>query len=164
VFSLSGVNYLIELTQDGGYIKLNEGEQIRIKLSGLTAGTTYYIYGIEAPIPSENLWIYEEKLFGAGEKLRDYNVENYDLLLIDQIIDVDEITFNWANGSSTKMTKEEFQAVSSSMDEELFNNPPTASSIAVMPLLGVNSIQITKPSANAVTVGFRIDQQHYKFE
>lgn len=169
----------IELTEDGGYIDLNENETFKIKMKGLDTGQIYVIYGLEGFQPSTNLRRYERKVIASNVTTQDYNVKGYDVLCLEREGTINEIDFKMDNGASVKMTPFEMSVVSQSIDAfqcfkqvSVRNDVNTASvkfdipvesvpNRIVFPLVGVNQITIRKDIGSDVSLHFRIDQADY---
>lgn len=106
----------IDLTEDGGYPNLIEGETMRFKLTDLDQNMTYAIYGLESHSPSRELRAFVRQTMGRDDESRDYDVKGFDLMSLELTSDVTEVNLKWSNGAQTKYTPFELRCLSKSLD------------------------------------------------
>lgn len=99
----AGTSALCDLATNGG-ITLGSGESLKISLAGLTSADTYTILGVEYPQSGDTLVTQERKTILTDELLRDFNVENDDVMCIDSEF-ITDIQFTYSNGQRIKYPK-----------------------------------------------------------
>lgn len=108
-----------EICEDGS-IHLFEKDVLKITLKGLDENHSYLLNGIEEPTSSLQVYSYESKSMGSDDTNKDFNVEGYDILILDKSDSIDEISYTVAlsDGSSKiiKYSQFELNAIYKSTD------------------------------------------------
>lgn len=168
----------IELTEDNGFIELFENETIKFKLTNLDSTKIYTLDGIEGAFPSKELLRYERKVVASNVTSQDYDVRGYDLLSLQNHLDIEEIDFRMDNGTTIKMTPFEMETESKSIDtftsfKKLdYTNGLGGHSVdfipvhgveerIVLPLVGVSAMTIRKNTGTDLSLHMRIDEGDY---
>lgn len=155
----------IDLTNDGGYIQLNENENIKFKLRNLISDKSYELHGIEAFHPSTSLNLYERKSMGSEDVSRDFDCRGYDLASLQKDASITEIALTHENGSVAKFTPFELEVLARSADsanvvEGIVIKVSQANRIvfAVHQIVNVN---VRKEPGTRLDFSLRIDELDY---
>ena len=143
-----------------GSIHLFEKDVIRVELKGLIAGQTYAIHGIEEPETSTEIYSFEHKSMGSDDTNKDFNVEGYDILVLDKHADIEEVNYTFANGQVVKYSLYELECMSKSIDPVAYvkTDGTVASAFAdkiQLPLLAVRNINIRKAQNTVINLILR---------
>ena len=158
---------LCELSEEGS-INLQETESIKIKLDGLKSAVTYFLNGIEYPTSADSAVKITRKNLLSGETDRRFDVSGEELMLIDGVDSIIELSASFENGMTCRYTAEELKALSRDFDPVKVVHIGTAPAVGydltgfvTMPLVGVNSIDIKKQDAAAVRLFLKNDVEKY---
>lgn len=143
-----------------GSIHLFEKDVIKVEMKGLIAGETYAINGIEEPQTSTEIYSFEHKSMGSDDTNKDFNVEGYDILVLDKNDDIEEVNYTFANGQVVKYDLYELECMSKSIDPVAYvkTNGTVDSSFAnkiQLPLLAVRNINIRKSQGTVINLILR---------
>lgn len=157
---------LVELTHDGGFITLNDNEVIKLQLKGLNTTDVIKINGIEEPIASESILTYERKTMSSDILNQDFDVIGYDLVSLTKDATINEIAITYDNGSVCKYLPDELTYIQKSIDP--IASISTAGVVTtgltdriLLPLKGVNNINIRKNAGVLLNVSLRIDEEDF---
>lgn len=148
-----------EICNDGS-IHLFEKDVIKIELRGLIAGQTYTINGIEEPQTSTQIYSFEHKSMGSDDKNKDFNVDGYDILVLDKSATIEEVNYTFANGQVVKYDLFELESMSKSIDPVAYVKSGGAVASAFsdkiqLPLLAVRNINIRKSQGAVINLILR---------
>lgn len=152
---------VIELT-DGGALVMGANDKLKIALKSLDSGTRYVIDGIESPLSSDDVYLYEEKSIPDEQTNYDVNVRNFDIAVMDDDTNITEINFTHDNGVVTKHSMRELRAVTQDIDPVAYvkNNGQVVPSFVgylQFPLKGIVSVNVRKNSGSVVKFFMRKD-------
>lgn len=153
---------LCELSEDGA-IRLQDGETLNIKIDGLNPAKVYDLHAVEDAVQVEQYYKFDRKSMASEDTVKTINVANADLAVIDLKATVNELTFKYSDGSTTKFTPFELRVVSRDIDP-LFCI--TLEGLAIqghpqkvaIPLFGVKEIEIVKTVGDLITVVTRMEK------
>jgi len=111
-------NALIALCEiaDEGSVFLAEKESIKIVLEDLIAGKRYDLHGIEEPIATNNLYIFEQKTVASEEFNKKIDVQGFDLAIMTVDDSVSDLSYQFQNGQVVKYLPFELQTLSRDVD------------------------------------------------
>jgi hypothetical protein len=143
-----------------GSIHLFEKDVIKIEMKGLIAGETYAINGIEEPQTSTEIYSFEHKSMSSEDTNKDFNVDGYDILVLDKDSTIDELNYTFANGQVVKYSLYELECMSKSIDPVAYvrTNGTVLSSYdgkIQLPLLAVRSLNIRKSQGAVINLTLR---------
>lgn len=149
-----------EIGTDDNAIYLAEGEKIKIELTGLDSTKYYAIYGMEEPTQGYGVVSFDRKSMGADDTTKDFDVQNYDLLVMEDHADITEVNFTFVNGVVTKHLPLELRATSRAIDNiaVLKSDGSTVQNVTGryrLPLVGVSSIQVRKSQGTVINLLMR---------
>lgn len=152
---------VIELT-DGGALVMGANDKLKIALKSLDSVSRYVIDGIESPLTSDDVYLYEEKSIPDEQTNYDVNVRNFDIAVMDDDPNITEINFTHDNGVVTKHTMRELRAVTQDIDPVAYvkNNGQVVPSFVgylQFPLKGIVSVNVRKNSGSVVKFFMRKD-------
>ena len=157
---------MCELTEDGGYIQLSENETIKIVLTGLTPAATYAIYGIEEPVGSNEVLLYETKVMASAILNQDFDTVGYDVLVMTKDASLSEISLTYDNGNVVKLLPIELEALQKSIDPMQI---VTAGGLVLynttryqIPLKGITNVNIRKTAGVDHYINLRIDESDFQ--
>lgn len=145
---------------DEGAVRLLDGEVLNIIINGLNSAKTYEVHTIEDPILVEEFFKFDRKTCAIDDTVKTVNVKDADLCVIDLPASVQDVTFKFVDGSTTKHTPFELQIMSKdidpvfalSFDGKVIQNHPTK---VAFPLDGVKEIEVVKSVGDLVTITTR---------
>lgn len=143
-----------------GSIHLFEKDVIKVELRGLIALQTYTLNGIEEPQTSTMIYSFEHKSMGTDDTNKDFNVDGYDILVLDRDASIEEVNYTFSNGQVVKYNMFELEAMSKSIDPVAYlkTNGTVLSSFTgkiQLPLLAVRNINIRKSQGAVVNLILR---------
>jgi len=143
-----------------GSIHLFEKDVIKIEMRGLISGETYKINGIEEPQTSTEIYSFEHKSMSSEDTNKDFNVEGYDILVLDTSDTIEEINYTFANGQVVKYSQYELQCMSKSIDPVAYVqiDGKVTSSFAgklQLPLVAVRNLNIRKAQGAVINLILR---------
>lgn len=152
---------VIELT-DGGALVMGANDKLKIALKSLDSRSRYVIDGIESPLSSDDVYLYEEKSIPDEQTNYDVNVRNFDIAVMDDDTNITEINFTHDNGVVTKHSMRELRAVTQDIDPVAYvkNNGQVVPSFVgylQFPLKGIVSVNVRKNSGSVVKFFMRKD-------
>jgi hypothetical protein len=152
---------VIELTELGALV-MGPNDKLKIALKQLDPAKKYVIDGIESPVTSDDVYMYEEKSIADEQTNYDLNVKNYDIAIIDDSSSITELNFTHDNGVVTKHSMREIRAVSQDIDPVAYVRNdgkvvPSFVGFIQLPLKGISSINIRKNEGQVVKFFFRKD-------
>jgi hypothetical protein len=154
-----------DLTQDSGFISLNEAETIKFKLRNLDATKVYELHGVESFFPSSNLNKYERKSMGSEDVSRDFDVKGYDLASLQKDNSITEIALTHENGSVAKFTPFELEVQARSADSANVVDGSvikvSQSDRIVFAVHQIVNINIRKEPGTRLDLSLRIDELDY---
>lgn len=158
---------MCEITEDGGYISLNENETIKIQLSKIFRNDEFVLYGFEEPIATHELTKFERKVMASETLTQDYDLKGYDLLSLEKSSQLQEIQLTFDNGAVTTHLPQELEMFCRSVDSikgvissgTLMNEIPNRH---IIPLKGIVSIKIKKESGSLLNMHLRIDESDWQ--
>jgi len=157
---------MCELTEDGGYIHLDENETIKFKLTNLDATKTYALYGIEEPVGSKEILMYQRKTMASESLNQDYDTKGYDLLVMTKDASIKEISFTYDNGAVVKHLPIELEALQKSVDPIQIIKSSGSTSYDLtrfqVPLKGIVNVNIQKTPGVMLNINLRIDEGDYE--
>ncbi len=171
VYSGNGykTNALCELTA-GGAVALAENEAVKFKLDNLKSAKTYVVNGLEEFASTDVLSKFDRKVALSEETQRDFETSKYNSVAITNYSALEELQLTFDNGQVCKYKKAEVIALSVDADpvQRLFNSA-TADGLAqsvdvllndklVLPLVGVQKLQVIKAIGNSVNLTFKANQ------
>jgi hypothetical protein len=135
---------------------------LKIALKSLDTGSRYVIDGIESPLSSDDVYLYEEKSIPDEQTNYDVNVKNFDIAVMDDDSNITEINFTHDNGVVTKHSMRELRAVTQDIDPVAYvkNNGqvvPSFVGFLQFPLKGIVSVNVRKNSGSVVKFFMRKD-------
>jgi len=125
--SQNGFNAVIELGLEGA-VYLDDGETMKVELTGLDSEATYIIDAIEAPEISTEIVDFEEKTILSEQTLRTIDVSDAAIMVLAGFDTITNATFKFINGKSVKYSSRELKTQSFDID----------------PLLGIVGTGVTK--------------------
>ncbi|MBF4491044.1 hypothetical protein IR010_00715 [Flavobacterium sp. MR2016-29] len=145
---------------NNGSIHLFEKDVIKIELRGLITGETYAINGIEEPQTSTEIYSFEHKSMGSDDTNKDFNVDGYDILVLDKDSTIEEVNYTFANGQVVKYDLYELESLSKSIDPVAYvkSDGTVKSSFSgkiQLPLLAVRNVNIRKSQGAVVNLILR---------
>ena len=161
--SSDGFKVLCELANNGS-IELAENESLRISMEGLASASTYSIETIESPVARTEAIEYDKKVMLDGETVREYDIEDADLVVFDNADVIEEIDLSYDNGVTTKHTLSELRALQHDIDPFIAIGvgddsetviPSSLPDNLIISLVGVDSIEIRKASSGVVDMTFQ---------
>lgn len=156
----------IELTDDGGYVHLMENETIKIKMTNLDAAQTYELHGIEEPIASQELMMYQRKTMMQDSLNQDFDVIGYDLLSLTDDASISEVALTYDNGSVCKHTPFELRVLQLTVDPIAIVGSdkiePLLSGRLLIPLKGIVNVNIRKTAGTMLNLSLRIDESDWQ--
>ena len=154
---------LCEICEEGS-INLQETEAIKIKLDGLKSGVSYQINGLEYPSTSNSTVRLTRKNILDGETEKRYDVTEQELMIIEGVDNILEMNVSFANGATCKYVPDEIKAISRDFDavKSVIVGANGACEydlpgLMTYPLVAVQSVDIKKKSAGAVTLYLKND-------
>lgn len=137
-----------ELSPEGA-VHLKEGESLKCSLTGLVAANTYQVNSIEDPVLTTDLFMYDRKTIASEEVNKSLDVSGVDLGILNLDASIIDVTFGFANGARVKFSPFELQTLSRGIDpiftvEKGGTVTQGLTDRTVIPLVGVNSIEIQK--------------------
>jgi hypothetical protein len=152
---------VIELTEMGA-LSMGANDKLKIALKGLDPMKKYVIDGVESPIVSDDVYMYEEKSIADEQTNYDLNVRNFDIAIIDDNPTIQELNFTHDNGVVTKHSMRELRAISQDIDPVAYIRNdgkvlPSFVGYLQLPTKGIVSINFRKNSGDVVKVFFRKD-------
>jgi hypothetical protein len=154
---------LCELTNDGGFISLSDGEVIKLRLQSLNTTDVVRINGIEEPIASNDILTYERKTMASDILNQDFDVTGYDLIVLTKDNTINEIALTFDNGAVCKFLGYELEILQKSIDglTAVSSGGVITSGLTdryVLPLKGVTNVNIRKNSGVMLNLTLRIDE------
>ncbi|MBF2709253.1 hypothetical protein [Flavobacterium soyangense] len=145
---------LCELSFEGS-IFLAEKESIKIQLDDLRSARTYEVFGVEHPVPSNDLYHFEQKSIASEEVNKKVDVRGFDLAIITMDDSVSDISYYFENGQVIKFLPFELRALSVDVDPiQYIKNDGTVDQILegrlALPLVHVDFIEINKSQGAVV--------------
>lgn len=152
---------VIELT-DGGALVMGANDKLKIALKSLETTKRYVVDGIESPLSSDDVYMYEEKSIPDEQTNYDVNVKNFDILVMDDDANITELNITHDNGVVTKHSMREIRATTQDIDPVAYvkNNGqvvPSFVGFIQMPLKGIVSINIRKNAGSVIKFFMRKD-------
>lgn len=152
---------VIELT-DGGALVMGANDKLKIALKSLETTKRYVVDGIESPLSSDDVYMYEEKSIPDEQTNYDVNVKNFDILVMDDDARITELNITHDNGVVTKHSMREIRATTQDIDPVAYvkNNGqvvPSFVGFIQMPLKGIVSINIRKNAGSVIKFFMRKD-------
>lgn len=152
---------VIELT-DGGALVMGANDKLKIALKSLDSNARYVIDGIESPLSSDDVYLYEEKSIPDEQTNYDVNVNNFDIAVMDDDANITEINFTHDNGVVTKHSMRELRAVTQDIDPVAYvmntgRVIPSFVGYLQFPLKGIVSVNVRKNSGSVVKFFMRKD-------
>jgi hypothetical protein len=143
-----------------GSIHLYEKDVIKIELRGLDATETYAINGIEEPQTSSEVYSFEHKSMSSEDTNKDFNVQGYDLLVLDKSSTIEEINYTFENGQVVKYSQYELEVMSKSIDPVAYVHKDGKVDSAFpskiqLPLLAVRNLNIRKSQGAVINLTLR---------
>ena len=171
VYSGNGwkTNALCELTA-GGSISLAENEAIKFKLDNLKSTSTYVVNGLEEFVSTDILSKFDRKVALSEETSRDFESSQYNSVCITNYSVIEEVNITYDNGQVCKYKKAELIALSVNTDpiQRTFSATTALGTtqsidvlfadILVLPLIGVQNVQIIKAIGTSVLLTFKADK------
>ncbi|WP_281638421.1 hypothetical protein [Flavobacterium marginilacus] len=154
---------LCEICREGS-IHLFEKDVLKVNLKNLKPTVSYEIRGIEEPTTSLEVYSYESKSMASDDTNKDFNVEGYDIAVLDINSDITEISYTVAlSGGSSKIIKYdlfELRSMSRSIDPVAYvkKNGTLKSSFqnfVQLPLIAVSNLNIRKTQGSVVNLLLR---------
>ncbi|WP_310560615.1 hypothetical protein [Flavobacterium sp.] len=138
-----------------GSIFLAEKESIKISLEDLRAPQFYELYGIEHPVPTNNLFHFEQKSIASEEVNKKVDVKGNDLAIITMDNTVSDISYSFSNGQVVKFLPFELRALSVDVDPlQYIKNDGTVAQVLegrlALPLVHVDYIEVNKAQGQIV--------------
>jgi|GEM_PF-1965652 len=157
----------VDLTEDGGFISLKDNETIKCKLRGLIGTVSYVLNGIEEPVPSHEVTMYERKSMASEDVNRDFDTKGYDIVSLQNDATINEISLTFDNGSVCKYTPFELSVVARSIDQMLSLTQAgtivqTLTDRVVFPIKGVVNMNVRKTPGTRLDVTMRIDESDWE--
>lgn len=159
---------LCEICEDGS-IDLQETESIKIKLDNLKSAVNYSLFGVEYPQTSNTSVKISRKNILQGETDRRFDVEGQELMLLDGVDTILELTASYVNGYSCKYIPEELKALSRDFDAVKLVRTGVAPqtdfdlpNLITFPLVGVRSIDVKKKDGEKLTIYLKNDSENLK--
>lgn len=152
---------ICELSSQGA-VHLNENESIKVKIDGVPSDEFITVYGIEDPIPSNQLYYFERKVCLSEEQSRKFNVVNNDLLAIDNYDILKDVVITYVNGTSNKYDGIELTAMALDIDPITLVEEGNVKNLGnrtnlpiILPLIGVESIEFNKEVGESLPIYLR---------
>ncbi|OXA95986.1 hypothetical protein B0A75_18140 [Flavobacterium oncorhynchi] len=145
---------------NNGSIHLFEKDVIKVELRGLIPAETYVINGIEEPETSTEIYSFEHKSMSAEDTNKDFNVEGYDVLVLDKSATIEEINYTFENGQVVKYSLFELESMSKSIDPVAYvktdGTVKSAYSDKIqLPLYAVRNLNIRKAQGAVINLTLR---------
>jgi len=160
----SDANYpliaICEIAKDGG-IFLAEGEKIKISFDDLRSTITYDLFGVEEPVPTNSLFVFEQKTIASEEFNKKIDVRGFDLASMTESPTIEDITYAFSeNGGVVKYLPFELQTMSRDLDPVqaiLFGGTvlQSHSNRLMLPLFDVDSIEVNKAQGSIINFVMR---------
>lgn len=132
---------LCEIANNGA-IKLEENESIIVSLTDLKSANTYSLNGIEIPVRTPERLFLTEKVLLAGQKNREYDVEQFESAILMGDFSKVRLTYATAQGPRTvEFLKNELSLISADMGKTEHDLQSTENFLPVN-LVGVSTIEI----------------------
>ncbi|OCB78822.1 hypothetical protein [Flavobacterium crassostreae] len=143
-----------------GAIHLFEKDVIKVELKGLDETKKYQINGIEEPLTTTQIFSFEHKSMGSEDTNKDFNVEGYDILVLDKDDSIEEINYSFDNGKIVKYSLFELEVLSKSIDPVAYvkSNNSIQSSFPdkiQLPLIAVVNVNIRKTQGKTINLILR---------
>ncbi|MEO6177286.1 MAG: hypothetical protein ABIP27_19180 [Flavobacterium circumlabens] len=150
---------ICEICNDGS-IHLYEKDVIKIEMKGLDVTEVYQINGIEEPDTSTEVYSFEHKSMAPEDTNKDFNVEGYDICVIDKSNTIEELNYTFANGQVVKYNQYELECMSKSIDPVAYVKlDGTIASSYVnklqLPLVAVRNLNIRKTQGAVINLTLR---------
>jgi hypothetical protein len=154
---------LCELTHDGGFISITDGEVIKIRIQSLNTTDVVRINGLEEPYASNDILTYERKTMASDILNQDFDVTGYDLMVLTKDNTINEIALTFDNGAVCKYLGYELEILQKSIDgiTAVSTGGVITSGLTdryVLPLKGVVTLNIRKNSGVMLNLTVRIDE------
>lgn len=153
---------VIDLTVNGGNIKLEDNEKVKISLSNLKAAKTYKINTIEGAFQDNEIEQYVRKTIASENLNQDFDVRGYDMLSIQKDVSITEISFTHDNNHVVKMTPFEVELYQKSLDPVVgVTTDGVSSGFAdriVYSLDGIVAVNVRKTDGALINFSLRINQ------
>ncbi|MFH6964534.1 hypothetical protein ACHRVK_19330 [Flavobacterium plurextorum] len=145
---------------NNGSIHLFEKDVIKVELRGLIPAETYVINGIEEPETSTEIYSFEHKSMSAEDTNKDFNVDGYDVLVLDKSATIEEINYTFENGQVVKYSLFELESMSKSIDPVAYvKTDGTVKSAYAdkiqLPLYAVRNLNIRKAQGAVINLTLR---------
>lgn len=152
---------VIELTEMGALV-MGPNDKLKLALKNLDPNKKYIFDGIESPITSDDVYMYEEKSIADEQTNYDVNVKNFDIAIIDDDASITELNFTHDNGVVTKHSMREIRAISQDIDPVAYVRNdgkvlPNFVGFIQLPLKGIVNINVRKNEGRVVKFFMRKD-------
>jgi hypothetical protein len=154
---------LCDITNDGGFIALQENETIKVRLYDLLSAQSYGVMGIEEPVASVDPVIFQRKTISADDIVRELDVRGFDLMTLQKHSSITEVQLFFDNGANCKYNPTELEATTLAIDQIQYIGQTglvTAASLDrfVIPLLGVVQVTVSKNTGTRLECVLRINK------
>ncbi|MFH7010293.1 hypothetical protein ACHRV5_00390 [Flavobacterium sp. FlaQc-52] len=106
---------LCEIADDAG-ILLADKESIKIVLEDLISTKRYDLHGIEDPLFTDNLYVFEQKTIASEEFNKKIDVKGFDLAIMTVDPSVTDLSYQFITGQVIKFLPFELQTLSRDVD------------------------------------------------
>lgn len=152
---------LINLTT-GGFIPLDGTTVLRVELQNLNDEASYSFNGTQSAYQAERIHIYDAFNANKESVAFDFNVLNYDLIMIPILPTISEVILFYATGLQASFTLQELKDLFSCATapvqitqegtlQQSYND------VVLLPISGINSIQLRKDKDTAVEMFMRLN-------
>lgn len=147
-----------------GSVRLYEGESLKFKVDSLIAGETYAFYGIEEPLSSDHVFMFEKKTVASEDTSKKLDVAGFDLAVVNTLASVDTLSYQYANKEVVKYLPIELQVLSRDVDpiQSIANDGTVEQSIGTLvtlPLLAVDQIEVQKVAGTLINFTLRTSKE-----
>lgn len=152
----------VDLTVNGGNIKLGENEKVKIALTNLKSAKTYQLNTIESSFEDSELQEYTRKTMASETLNQDFDVRGHDLLSLQKDASITELNFTYDNGHVAKMDAYEAELLHKTLDPIVSINSAGVvqsgfSNRLVFNLIGIVAINIRKSAGTLLNISTRIN-------
>lgn len=153
---------LCEICQNGA-IFLAEKESIKIQFDDLRALGTYEVYGVEEPVVSDHLFMFEQKTVASDDFNKKIDVKGFDLAIMSTSASVSDLSYQFANGQVVKYLPFELQTLSRDIDPiqaiDLYGSVlQSITGLLSLPLIHVDFIEINKAQGEIINFVVRTEK------
>lgn len=139
----------------GGSIELAEKESIKIQLDDLRAPYRYTLHGVEEPVQTNELYVFENKTIASEDYNKKIDVKGFDLAIMTKDASVSDISYQFSNGQIVKYLPFELQTLSRDIDPicAIKSDNTILQGVTnrlALPLLHVDYIEVNKAQGSVI--------------